>query len=289
MMRQDRHARWPARRFYWAVLDVSVLPRTRRRSRQHCGYLLEPHLPLPIDAVQAVYVRMPDERVLACAIERRALDRELDPRWRTLTPDDVPEAIAGAGAPDPRGLNVLIGDYLPPDARAGARRSVLQLVMATAVILVLAVIGVHRRAAAMDAVRADIDAEISVMLGEVTGHMATTTAERSMQQTRLGFRIDELRRTRQSGVAEAELVDAAATMARVLAVWPPDSGAKIDTFNVASDAVLIRGILPDSQMLGRVVAALGTLEGWVLQHPDSTVVPDGLSVVLRLHRQEEAS
>ena len=50
------HLRWPAERFYWAVLDASQVSAVSGKLNQRLGYLFENFLPgVAIENVQAVY------------------------------------------------------------------------------------------------------------------------------------------------------------------------------------------------------------------------------------------
>jgi hypothetical protein len=55
-------------RFYWGVLDVSDLPRQRRRDWTSLGYLFESMLPLSIEHVQAMYSSASADFIVACGM-----------------------------------------------------------------------------------------------------------------------------------------------------------------------------------------------------------------------------
>ncbi len=73
--------RWPAERFYWALLDGGLLPRRGRRRRQ-LGYLFERFVPgVAIEEVHAVYRAVPGarNRFLACGAPAEKLRESSTP------------------------------------------------------------------------------------------------------------------------------------------------------------------------------------------------------------------
>ena len=94
---QGRHVRWPVRRFYWAVLDGSVLPSVSRDGRgrltQRLGYLFEGMLPgVSIEQMHAVYRPLPGpgRRYLACGVPHSVLEQGVGEEVLTLTPASLP-------------------------------------------------------------------------------------------------------------------------------------------------------------------------------------------------------
>jgi len=149
---------WPPERFYWAVLDTSILPdraRWWRRSREQYEYLLEPFLPIPISDVHAVYEPIDDDRVLACAVERRVLEGEIPAGAVTLSPsgappvtsevDDEGDLLGETLAARALRMNLLTGSYAPAPVRrtrARLRRTVFALLT---LVFAFILLGLERR------------------------------------------------------------------------------------------------------------------------------------------------
>lgn len=162
---------WPAERFLWAMVKAPPLrPRSRRR-RRCAGRVLHPlpeglmtelaeQIPLPLEQLHLVGVHVesaPHDQAVAdqprsllvCAVPKENLAAL--PRYvRSLTPDRLPEGagIAASGAPDPGGLELLVGAFEPmPSRRERARRHAAAMAWVL-LLAMLAGLGLLRRARA---------------------------------------------------------------------------------------------------------------------------------------------
>src|SRR5690606_6853138 len=126
--------------------DVRDVPRNVDR-----GYLLEPLLPVPIESVHAVYVTLGDDRMLACAAPKEALEG-VGPDALLLSPESLPDAVATSDV-DPSRLNLLVGPYQPRPLRR--LRAVWHVIIAACASLVT--FGLHTRARVYERAAADAD------------------------------------------------------------------------------------------------------------------------------------
>ena len=92
-----RHLQWPVERFYWAVIDASVLSSGWRPRREQLGFLFEPFVPQPLEELHVVYEPLADRRYLACAVDRAELQQELAAEIVTLTPMALPPFVECIG------------------------------------------------------------------------------------------------------------------------------------------------------------------------------------------------
>src|SRR4051812_38964886 len=100
----------PPERFFWAVLDASVLPRRITDPKRQLGYLFEGVLPISIESVQAVYARIHGTRqFVGCGIERKNLQVVLGEQPKDLVhfgPESLPNFV----------LEQVQGDAIAPES-----------------------------------------------------------------------------------------------------------------------------------------------------------------------------
>ncbi len=77
---------------YWGLLDISVLP-SRRRGPEQFGFLFENILPLSLDELHPVYLRLGPHSVLAVAATHEVIEAAIDPMTIVLTPEPIPDTI----------------------------------------------------------------------------------------------------------------------------------------------------------------------------------------------------
>ncbi len=277
----ERHVRWPAERFYWALLDGSRLPRWGKR-RSQLGYLFERFLPgLPIEGVQAVYRALPNarNRFLACGAPADKLREELDNRAVTLTPQALPAFVHEPF--DPAALNLLTGAFLPEFVRRLRSRATF---LAAAVVIgccLLLFVGLERRRVAVEAHTTGVLAAQTTIIERALGPGAPG-ASTQPPQVRLVAALRQLEQTRREDPAAAGVLDCSVVMSEFLKLWPAALHVSTESIVVAPDSVNVRAIVAtmgDAQLLSD---ALGGLSGWRLLQPQSESRKDDVVVSLRL-------
>ncbi|MFK7960843.1 MAG: hypothetical protein AB8G96_09990 [Phycisphaerales bacterium] len=258
MTHSDRHLAWSADTCYWAIADASVLPRGHRRSPEHLGYLVESQLPLAVEDLQIAFTPLDHGRVLACAVERERVEREVSPRARTLRPDGVPESIraaAGDALPLHR-LNLLTGTCRPAAVRRAGRRLGAAAMIGIVVMSGFLTVGLLRRADARDRIGATVDVRIDATLGEALGRSIDAgPGGRASAEFELANRVTELKRTHAAANRDTEAFDAAAMLSAILDAWPAEV-TRVRSVVVARDAVVVTADVSDPLVPPRIAAAL---------------------------------
>jgi len=273
------HACWPAERFYWSVLAAPGVPvkvlRPPPAIAAALDLLLANDLPLPLDEVHAVYRRLDERRVLACAAPVASL-RALPPGTLSLSPESWPEAIASeCGGLPPTAINLLAGVFEPtPFRRARAMRA---LWVSGGVILVgaLAAIGLERRASAWarDSAAAH-DASRQAMLAALPEEPPTS----SVLPMRLKAELDQLRRTRRPTRGDELPRDGVVALSNLLAGWPADVLARTEVVS-ASHENLSLSVQVDGDPQG-LLDGLSAVPGWVRDEPRISRVGSRVLVTL---------
>ncbi len=292
------HLRWPADRFYWAILDASSLsgrPTVRsRRQHERLGYLFESVLPgVTIEEVQAVYQRLPGsaKRVLACGFTRNVLEQEVDQYALTLSPQTLPAFVHERI--EPAALNLLTGRFLPTAVRRGQRRLMLSIGLALALCAILAIVGLERRTSAQRRAHDDVLAARTAILEQVLGSAAPGIGADipgipgAGAELRLTAERRRLEQTRSHDVAVSELHDSARVLARLLGLWPSDVPAQTESLSISSTSITIRAQVPGMADAQRLADALARFRGWQLHQPQSESRRDHVQVTLRLGRNQE--
>lgn len=243
--------RWPPERFFWAVLRM---PAWRRVGSLPWGLLADAadEFPLPIEDLHAVGAPAGEGRVVVCAARRDEL-ATIDPRVASLTPEHLPDCIE-AGV-DPEVLELLVGDFEPPEQRRARFRRHAALSATVFICATLIAIGVGRRtehwtdvAAAARAARLELTARVAP--GIAPEHLAMEVAQmRSAAET--------------AGVRPPR--DAALTLASLLDAWPQATSATPQSIAVSDSNVSL-----SVSVEGEATAFLGALmvpEGWALEDP----------------------
>ncbi len=284
------HLRWPADRFYWAILDTSSMPGrlTVRSRRQHerLGYLFESVLPgVTIEQVQAAYQRLPGDakRVLACGITRNVLEQEVDQCALTLSPQTAPAFVDERI--EPAALNLLTGRYCPGVVRRAHRRLILSIGLALTLCAVLVILGLERRTSAQRRAHDDVFTARTAILEQVLGSAAPAPGMGA--ELRLTAERRRLEQTRSHDVAVSELHDSARVLARLLGLWPSDVPAQTESLAISSTSITIRAQVPSMADAQRLADALALLPNWQLHQPQSESRRDHVQVTLRLRRNQE--
>jgi hypothetical protein len=277
----EPQVRWPAERFYWALLDGGLLPRGGKRRKQ-LGYLFERFLPgLAIEQVQAVYRAVPGarKRFLACGAPAEKLREQVDAGAVTLAPQALPAFVE---APlDPAALNLLTGPLLPEAVRRLRRRAVSLAITVVIGCCLLLTTGLARRERAVEVRAAGVLAAQAAIIERALGP-AAPGGNAQPPHVRLVAALRQLEQTRREDPAAAGLLDCSVVMSEFLKHWPADLHVSTESIVVAPDSINVRAIVAtmgDAQLLGD---ALGRLSGWRLLQPQSEARKDDVVVSLRL-------
>jgi hypothetical protein len=284
--------RWPADRFYWAVLDTSRLPATTgaRRTAQ-LGYLFESVLPgVPIEAVHAVYERLPGDRVLACGLPVETV-AAINGTTMTLAPEALPDFIEAPVSAER--LNLLSGAYAPAGVRRARRVTLVLAALSLVVVSALVVTGLERRRAALLEHAAALEAGRREVILEVTGGSSTAaTAQLALQ---LEGRRRLLERTRtipggasaSIGAGDSQRGDADHALERLIAAWPTSATVRCRSIEIDESTISVVVLLNAMADEEVVRDALAETPGWTLTQP--TVERRGAEIIatLRLERAVE--
>lgn len=271
---------WPRNAFYWAVLDASALPPRAARNQESLSYLLEPLVPEPLESLHAVFHRLGDGRVVACAASRERLET-LPAGTLELRPSGVPEFVAGEVAASE--LNLLVGDYEPAPVRAGKRALDRELRVLVTLAFVLVCIGLWRRADRASARAEELGASIRDAYVDALGAGALASPlplELSMEST-----LRQLRKTRLVRTEEVRSNDAARDLQDLLTRWPDDVPAETNSIHVTPEAIHVVANLRSADQVQRFVAALEGLAGWTARPPAVRSSAQGMLVTLQFQRE----
>ena len=308
----DTQITLPAHRFFWARLDAGSLPHQRRRNGQALGYLLEAHLPVPIDDVQTAFAPLTEhaDQYVACAMRREALAAVLRDHDQSLTlvPESCPQWL-NATALSTHQFNLLHGLFEPPALR-NARR--LKLVLVMVVILTTAFlvsIGLTRRTSALRReVEAIRDARIQVMAAAVPAVSVGGAGDlgggaRQPLELRMLAELRSLRQTRGplplSGGdgSTGDDGDVVESFAQLVAAWPRELHVRTESILITPTSMTLRGFASTSDDVQSLANALATLGDdpaenaekragpWSIQQPQISVTkPDEVSATLQWRR-----
>lgn len=298
----QEHLTWPAERFFWAVLDASVLSAARtkgwKRSSQRLGYLFEGVLPgLAIEDVHAVYRRLrgpspgagAGQRYLACGLTCSVLEQEVDPQAVTLTPGSLPSFVEEEEI-EPNRINLLTGSFLAKPVRLLQRRWLLHACVILIACTSLIIFGLERRVHGMqDQINGVASAKwriVEQLLGPVPSQSGAALQPWAL---RLTAELRRLQQTRSPDVGGTEMVDCSAILSDVLARWPNEVHALTDSLSITATSITIRAAVPTMADAQQLADAFVALPGWWLHQPQSEATRHHVDVTLRFEpdQQEE--
>lgn len=227
--------RLPPERFYWAVLDTGGLGKAwgvraaaRRRAGLDC--MFEESLPVPIETVQAGYVALRGGRVVACGMDREQLRCLAVDGRQSLGPAACP-AFVPAGF-DAGSVNLLIGDFEPRRVRRARRLAAAGAAGAAVLCATFVLAGIERRIGAAVARSLAADGACAALYSRMLPGPSTQSP-----QVRLLSELRTLRQTR-AGAPPAPS-DAAVPLGALLASWPGDCGARVESLSVGAGAMTL--------------------------------------------------
>jgi hypothetical protein len=284
------HLCLPAECFYWALLDASILgQRGVKRRQKQLGYLFEAVLPVPIDDVHAIYRSVPgsDQRYLACGMARDAiLDRlaESGDKAVALTPCGLPRAIRdddAASGINPVELNLLTGALEPPRVRTLRRRWLGAVTLLIVLVGAIVLVGFERRIARAQSQARTLHEACLGVYTQVLGSDAVSESGRLPPAARLTIELRELRRTHRQPPVDTQLVDASGMLANLLALWPDETYAQVESLSCAPEEITVRAMLPTSDDAQALRTALASLPGWRLRMPQIISTRDAVRATLQ--------
>lgn len=262
---------WPSDRLYWAVIDA---PQWRRPGLLPPGLHEEAEEVLPIPASDLHLVCCPVEggRLVVCGLPRADLER-LSSDVLALTPETLPGCLGVAAAAE--SLNLLVGEF-EPAAVASAKAWVHFAAMAALVVIAgLAMIGLHRRAAAWERNAASAAEATSALLSQ---HAPGQTADE------LAMEVQK----RKSDATDAAVLkspeEAAPALVLILQGWPAEQSAKPLSLNVTPRTAAVSLVVPGDP--SGFIESFRAPKGWSLEEPRLNTTGDTTRVNLQLHRNQ---
>lgn len=270
----SRSVRLPAERFYWAVLPVPGVGRTLAATPAVLTQMLEPEVPLPPSELHAAFLRLDDNRVLACAMAKAEL---AGADAISIKPAAAPDFV---GRPhDLDSLELLTGEFLPRPIRRERSRRWAAVLASLLIVATLVCIGFARRAANWRGVEAAADAAARSLLAEAIG---TPTAAREG----VALLAEQLGRERSLQRAAPDTPDAAHTLSTFLSEFPRGTELRTELVSITPTTVSVNLTFPDDPR--PFLRSLRPLQGWSLDEP--RLSKDGTSTRVSIqYRRKEAA
>src|SRR5262249_19204313 len=149
----------------------------------------------------------------------------------TLTPEAVPEFLGVSIAAE--AFNLLTGEFTSRPVRAATRRLLWESTAMLAAAVLLLAIGFERRRNHFDAIRNDAESTTSQLYASKLGYKPGSTLPPALQ---LQAELRTLRKTRVDAPQTKSNRDAAVSLSRVFALWPPNAHAEVDSMQVTPTA-----------------------------------------------------
>lgn len=284
-MRQ--HAVWPAHRFYWAVLDASVVPTGllhRRPSDEALGFLFESELPVPIDRIHAVYVPVKGSRFIACGIEHDRILESAELRDAlTFGPEAFPRDLDTGLDVDVGSIDFLTGRHEPASVKRERRRLVLESAAAIVLITVAVAFGAERRIGAWHRATGEMMSARESAFNDLYPPQSTAPSSQPLA-LRLVAELRQLERTRGGAVQSVGSDDpqASQVLARLFERWPSQNSMMTESLSVTPESVTLVGLLPTAPAAQDFVSAFDLPDQWEARQPQISAVTNGVRLTWRL-------
>jgi hypothetical protein len=266
--------RWPANRFYWAIVEERNL-RTHVRIGA-ASYLAEPIFPVPLEQLQVTAAPLDDGRVLVCGLDKSSLESVDRATVVALYPEQPPPMIEGVGNAAIGRLNMLRGCYLPRTIRTARFHLILIGAIALVAVATLLCTGLSNRTSHLMDQIARSRERIAETQRTVLGH----SNNRHDQPPELRFTA-ELRRLQQTrSVPPIALADATATLQLLLACWPENLHTTTELMSITATSITVRFEIPSAE-LSALEESLQNLDGWQRQQPEITNRGDLAMIAIR--------
>ncbi|MCC6909700.1 MAG: hypothetical protein IT430_17325 [Phycisphaerales bacterium] len=282
-----RRVVWPAHRFYWAVLDASVVPGGllhRRPSDEALGFLFEAELPVPIDRIHAVYVPVKGNRFIVCGIEHDRILESAELRDAlTLSPEAFPSDLGTDLEVDVGSINFLTGRHEPAPVKRERRRLLLESAAALALITVAVAFGAERRIGAWHRATGEMVSAREVVFDDLYPPQSTAPSSQS-PTLRLVAELRQLERTRGSAVQSIGSDDpqSAHMLARLFEQWPAQQPIMTESLSVTPESVTLVGLLPTAPAAQVFVSAFDLPDQWEARQPQISAVTNGVRLTWKL-------
>ncbi|MFG0259454.1 MAG: hypothetical protein ACF8LK_03795, partial [Phycisphaerales bacterium JB041] len=275
------HLALPADRFYWGVLHAEALPRRARSPKEQLGYLFESVLPVSVDTIQAAYVPVGPDRVIACGMPLADLHALTAHPWLALSPEALPDFVRSALTQpvEPSRFNLLTGEFEPLDARRHRRR-VTWVACATMLLCAALFAAAHSRRATLarqyaDALESATTQVYSRVLPDAGGALPPAA--------RLTAELRALDRTRAVPSSESLPAEITPPLAAVLASWPDQLHLTTEALSASASAITLSVRLPDEATAQRFESELRAPPGWVLSQPNLVREREGIVMRVRMN------
>ena len=251
----------PTQALYWVRLASREAPRSPTGRR----YRSERVLPVPVESLHLVETRLADGDWLLAGIEPDRLRAHLVDRsdigrstwW--LVPDAIPAHLHVPEAETLDAcarLNLLSGAFEPASHRSRRRLIDIGGLVAAGLMCALIVIGVERRVAAAHADALRVQAAAQTEVESVVPALGTATNPTA----RLTMELRRLEQVARSPALANSAADAGLAIEALLARWPADVRAQIETLSASPDRVILRGRVPTLVDAERIAQACPRLE-----------------------------
>jgi hypothetical protein len=276
---------------YWGRLPAEP----RRLNAQALCFRFERLLPVPVESVHCVSTTLPGGETLFIGIEPERLQAYcaaqtgMGPGTWTLVPDQLPDHYTAGGiTPDAvTRLNLLQGSFEPAPRRKLRRLTAAVMHCGFALAVILAVIGIERRADALRTHTAAVQSAERILLVEAFPGPALPSAHPELRLTA------ELRTCEQAAKSPAATAtDVAAVLQQVWQSWPTALRLQADTVSASADRIVVRGTaatLADAEKLARACATVATPSASYRAEPLQAQSSDrGATFLLTMVRQTTA-
>jgi len=311
----------PAERFYWAILDASILTQShstplvnlrRRPTPVQLSYLFDAFLPLPVESLQVMYHRIAPNSYLACGIEKTILSDFIKdhPDTLILTPETIPACITESISKDSLShstiqadsINLLTGEFEPRQISSQRRSYLMNLAVAILLSGIFIIIGLERRRAVLVSQGEQVSSAQTAIYQHVLNpagsmnpslNQSTTNPVSQLAAARFTGELRRLRQTRQvnsSSLSTAQVdasgPPAAETLNRLFAAWPVNHNLHMqtETISVTESALTIIGTLPTPDQAQQFSADLKSFDPkhWRARQPAISASSRNESVRLTL-------
>lgn len=248
------HERWPAERFYWALLDAPGMkefkPGPLPPGLMHD---LADEVPVSTDDLHAV-AALHEGKLLVCAALRAELGA-LPVATTKLTPAELPSFGTSPASLD--SLNLLVGEFEPASQRASRSRRHLLGLTTVALLAALLFIGFTRRAAH--------DHAIATQLRTTTDRAVAKVLPIGMPAEAIASEVARLKQASQATTQAAPAADAAVALAALLRSWPAAVPCKPQSIAVSESGMTI-SVLVEGEY-APFLSSFTAPPGWTILEP----------------------
>ncbi len=240
---------WPSKKFYWAQLDASALP--KEPTREQLGYLLERFVPEPIENLHPLFVDQGNRRFLAIAARRidiTGLGREVS----SLRPSDKPEFLRAELELEQ--LEFLTGAFLPAGARKAAKLAIAAPLGAALLVAVCLTTNLVRKRTAVEQLQSSLAAATEAALTAALGpsiHQSPLPPELQLEAA-----LRDLRRTRTSPAQSERPLSKSHFLGSLLGFWPRQSQLLVESLLITDSGANVQGLAGSAATVQALAAQL---------------------------------